>query len=185
MMTKHILYKFLPTDYVSLSNIVGFLLHILKLKGGEKIMIKQTLLATAALALAAVPAFAHSGTMNMDSFNTTTTDITSLSADVSNSADITNNVYTISNTGLNSTSTNGGDTSSLTNAMTGDASGNTTAGDGHNYATGGDAMGGNTSGDATAASLTGGGDTSSWVSTGNADATSTVSNVVNTTFIHF
>lgn len=153
-------------------------------------MLKQTILATAALAFAVVPAFAHhssGGTNYWDSFNTSTENktITVTKAEVNNSADISNDVYTGANTGFNYTSTKGGSTSSTTTAMTGNVSGDTSSGNASGDASSGDATGGNTGGDATAASLTGGGDTGSWVSTGDASATSTVLNVVNTTFIHF
>src|SRR5690348_9201023 len=102
-------------------------------------MLKQTLIATAAIALAAVPAFAsyhHSngGSFTIDSFNTKTVTVTK--AEVNNTAEVNNMVFTASNTGLNYTSANGGVNTADT--------------------TSGEAEKGGTTGDTTGASMLGG-----------------------------
>ena len=132
-------------------------------------MLKQTLIAGAALALAAVPAFAHShhssgGTMNFDSFNTSTKTITVTKADIQNQAEVNNMVFTNANTGFNYTSVNGGTT----------FGGETESGN---------ASKGGTTGDTNGGSTTGG--NAAMVTTGDAGAMSTVSNVVNTTSVSF
>lgn len=115
-------------------------------------MLKQTLIAGAALLLAAAPALAfhHSG-----NYTKTVT-----VAHVDNTATVTNNVYSVSNTGLNFTGSNGGTTQA--NVTTGE----TERAHGGNV-TGGTAMGG----------------ASSTVVTGNAGSSSSVTNVVNTTVV--
>lgn len=108
-----------------------------------------------------------SNTLNLtsDSYNTSTKTITVTKATISNDAFVINHVYSISNSGLNFTSTDGG---------------LTTGGD----ATSGNATKDGTSGYATSGGTTGG-STKSVVLTGDAGAQSTVTNVVNTTRVSF
>lgn len=165
-----------------------------------------TALAAGIMLASAAGVFAESqvngGSNAFDSFNNTTktdtntstntstkninirhTDVTR--ADITNSASVNNNISTQVSTGGNWSSAVGGSALSFTHASSGPASGNTTAGGASGGSTGGSASGGNTSGGVTAHSVTAGGDALSGITTGNADARSDLSNVVNTSVVHF
>lgn len=103
------------------------------------------------------------GNKTIDSYNTTTNTktVTVLKADVSNFGMVYNNVVTGANTGGNMVSADGGNASS----------GGSTSHHHYSYPSGG-------------GSATGGSATNN-ITTGNAGSSSTVSNVVNTTLIHF
>lgn len=133
---------------------------------------------------AGVLAFHHSsgGTNTIGSYNQKTVTVTK--ATVDNHAFVSNDVVTVAKTGGNTSTVMGGNALSLTKATTGEAEGSTTGGSANGYSTGGGATGGNTSGNANAGSLTGGGSPSSMIGTGDAGASSTVTNVVNTTIVN-
>jgi len=129
-------------------------------------MLKQTLIAVAAVAIAAVPAFAswhHSSTSCGGdgscggSYDYTKT-VTVTKAEVNNVATVDNYVFTGANSGLNEQSATGGDATS----------GGSTE---HHW------WGGSSGGTANA------GDAKNVMFTGDAGASSTVTNVVNTTVV--